>query len=168
MRKLLIILIPLAVCAAGCLSPEQQLVGTWTGKVELGESAKSLPNSQMASGYANMIQPKLDLRPDKTFTLTLAVAPVDGTWRRENNELILTPKKVMGMSTGDIKKKADKEFKHAKSESNDMPFPFPTGDSLPALSEMNATVGKGNDQMILDPGAGTFLSGFGKIVFKKV
>ena len=161
MRRFLLLLLPLLILA-GC-SPEQQLLGKWRGKAEISSNLKSQMPPQ-ASAFTDMFQPQLDLRPDKTFTLTLSVAPIDGTWKLENNVVTLTPKTVMGMTTDDVKKKAEKELDNARKK-NALPFPMP---DLPGTTEMKMTLNPNNEELTLDPGSGTMFAGFGKIVFTKV
>src|SRR2546423_12352136 len=99
MRRLYYFWMPFALLslllAAGCMTPEEKMVGKWRGKVEMGQSMKSTLNASpmgaMAGNIASMIDPQLDLRPDKTFTLSLSMAPIDGTWKLDQNEITLTP-----------------------------------------------------------------------------
>jgi hypothetical protein len=145
------------------MSPEQQLVGKWLGKVETSKFVKAATGH--ASGLMDMFQPQLDLKPDKTFAMSLGPAPVEGTWKLEGETVILTPKTMMGMATADVRAKAEKEFEKAK---NDAPFPIPFSPSaLPGISEMKATLDEKHEKLTLDPGAGTVVAGFGRIVFKK-
>jgi len=167
MRKSLLPLLFIACLATACMSPEQKLVGRWKGKVELGGSLKSTQMGAMAGGFANMIQPQLELRPDKTFTLSMSVAPIDGAWKLEGNQLTLKPQKVMGMTTDEVKNQAQQQLSKSQDK---MPFPFPMGNmanGLPMVNEMKATVNEKEDEITLDPGSGTFLAGFGKMTFTK-
>jgi len=118
----------------------------------------------MASGFARMVEPQLDLRPDKTFTLSFSVAPLDGTWKLDKGEITLTPKSVMGMSTDDARNQAQKALKRAQEKS---PFPIPFA-SMPMADVMHAHLDEKTGQITLDPAGGTILGGFGKIVFTKV
>ena len=98
----------------------------------------------------------------------MSMAPIDGTWKLDNNVITLTPKSVMGMSAKDAKDQAQKQLDKAEQK-NSFPFPIPiSADSLPGVSEMHATINQKDQTITLDPGAGTFLAGFGKIVFTKV
>lgn len=162
MRKFALLLLPALFLLGGCLSPEQQLVGKYKGKIDMGGPLKATPMGAMASGYASMLEPQLDLKPDKTFSLNLSMAPVNGTWRLDHDQLILTPKSVMGMSANEVKDRAAKEIEHSK---RDMPFQMP---NLASMMEMKAVVDHKEQKITLDPGNGTMLAGFGKIVFTKV
>jgi hypothetical protein len=148
------------------------VVGKWRGTVEAGQAAKSLPVNganehadEMARSLTSQIDPQLSLRPDKTFTLSISIAPIDGTWKLDQNEIILTPKSFMGRSVGDVKQMAEKELKHVKK--SDSPFPIPSMDGLPMLTEMKASYDQKAGTLTLDPGSGTILANLGKIVFKK-
>jgi hypothetical protein len=167
MRKLLLLILPALLIVAGC-SPEQQWVGKYRGKIEMGKTMKSVVDSNpmggQASSFLGMIQPSLDLRPDKTFTMTMAVAPIDGTWKLDHDTIILTPKTMMGMSADEVKKQAEKHMDEAKSKS---PFPFPMAGGMPNLSEMKMSLNEKDHVLSLDPGSGTLFGGFGKIVFTK-
>jgi hypothetical protein len=166
MRKVFLLLIPPLLILGGCLSAEQRLVGKWRGKVEMDQTVKSAMG--MAGGLASMFQPQLDLRPDKTFSLSLGPAPIEGTWKLEPGQLVLTPKTMMGMSADNVRDRAKRELAKVKKDSP-FPIPIPMGEGVPpVLTEMRVAVDGENHMLVLDPGAGTFLAGFGRMVFKKV
>ncbi len=163
-RRLFLILVPLAILITGCMSEEDQLVGKWRGKVELGSVLKGSSMGAMAGNYANMIEPQLDLKPDKTFVLSLSMAPIAGTWAYKNQEIILTPKSVMGMPANEARKEAAKAMDHAPSG-----FSMPFGaNMLPDTKEMKVEVLNKGQKLTLDPASGTIFGGFGKMTFTKV
>ena len=146
------------------MSEEDQLVGKWRGKVVLSSTVTDSPMGAMAGSYINMVEPQLDLRPDKTFVLSLSMAPIEGTWALKNEQIILTPKTVMGMSASKAREQADKAIEHAPAGLQ-MPF---GANMIPGTKEMRVQVlGKGQ-KLILDPGAGTMFGGFSKMTFTKV
>lgn len=156
----------IVLCLAGCMSEEQKLVGKWKGTVEVGGAVKNSPIGAQASGLANMTDPQLDLRPDKTFTLYFSFAPIEGTWALQDKDIVLTPKKVLGISADDAKKRAEGAAEKMREK---MPFPIPMPmDILPGAKEMRAHVVDDSETITLDPGAGTMLSALGTITFKKV
>jgi len=163
MRKFFPLLF-LLLLLTGCLSPEQQVVGKWKGKLDINKGITSSMGPM--GGMANLIQPQLDLRPDKTFRLSISLAPVEGTWKLEGNQLLLTPTSFMGMPTSEVKAQAQKQLDHARTKASGMPFPIPT--EVPGISEMKADVDLQNHKMTLDPASGTAAGGLGKIVFTKV
>jgi hypothetical protein len=147
------------------MSPEEKMVGKWRGKVDLS-ALKSTPAGGMVGNFSSMIDPQLDLRPDKTFTLSLSMAPIDGRWSMSGDEITLTPTSVMGMSASDAKKQAQKAMDKAKERS---PFPLPFAmPSMPGTDVMHVHIDEKTQKLTLDPAAGTMLAGFGKIVFTKV
>lgn len=163
MPKLLVALIPLALIASGCMTEEQRLVGKWRGTVEIGPQAKNFPFGSMAGGMANMVDPQLDLKADKTFTLYISFAPIEGTWTFANEQIVLKPKKMMGMSADDVKKRAQDQMDRA------MPgLPFGMMGDLPGTADMKVQVLNHGEKLSLDPGAGTIAAGLGKMTFKKV
>lgn len=162
-RKLLPLLL-LALALTGCMTEEQRLVGKWKGTVEVSDSLKKMPFGGQAMGLSNLIDPQLDLKPDKTFSLHMSFAPIQGTWRLEDKEIILTPTTVAGMSTGEVKEKAEGAMEKATGR---MGFPLPFG-GIPGTKEMRAKIEKDGERITLDPGQGTMVGGFGKMTFKKV
>jgi hypothetical protein len=151
--------------AAGCMAAEDRYVGKWRGKVDV-DALKSTPMGAMAGNFASMIDPQLDLRPDKTFTLSMSMAPIDGTWKLNKNEITLTPTKVMGMSAADAKKQAQRAMDREKDK---MPFPIPFGmPAMPGTEVMHAKIDEKKNTLSIDPGSGTMMAGFGKMVFTKV
>lgn len=150
----------------GCMSPEQRLIGKWKGTVEVSSTVKSLPFGAQASTFANMTDPQLDLRPDKTFTLYMSFAPIEGTWALAGKEVVLTPKKVMGMSADDAKDRA-KGAADRVGAKLPFPIPIPMGD-IPGVQEMRVKVLNDGDALSLDPGSGSMMGMLGKMTFKKV
>jgi hypothetical protein len=163
-RRQFLALLPLAaILLTGCMTEEQQMVGKWRGKVEMSAAMKSSPYGNMASQYINMIQPQLDLRPDKTFVLSFSMAPIEGTWALKNQDIILTPKSVMGMSAGKARQEADKAMNHAPG------FQMPMGMNLiPDDKQLTVHVLNHGQELTLDPAAGTIAGGLGQMSFTKV
>lgn len=146
------------------MSEEDQLVGKWRGKVDLGAAMKGTSMGAMAGNYANMIEPQLDLRPDKTFVLSFSMAPIEGTWALKNQEIVLTPQSVMGMPADKARQEAAKAMDRASSG-----FPMPFGaNMLPDTKVMKVEVINKGQRLTLDPASGTIFGGFGKMTFTKV
>ena len=165
MRRWPLFLLPILVLASGCMSLESRLVGKWQGSLNMPAQT---PFGKLPSAFASMADPQLDLRPNKTFTLYLSIAPIDGTWKLNGEEVILTPSKVGGMSSKEIGKKAEQAMEQAQQHS---PIPFPLGTmggGIPGTQEMRVKILNDGETLTLDPGAGTMLGGMGKITFKKV
>lgn len=164
MRRFFLPFLTILLLLGGCMSEEEQLVGKWRGKVELSAAIKSSPMGAMAGSYMSLVDPQLDLRPDKTFVLSLSMAPVEGTWTLKDQEIILTPKKVMGMSAGQARKQVENAMDRAPKG---IPLPF-GADMIPDTKEMRVKVLDHGQKLTLDPAAGTMLGGFGKMTFTKV
>ena len=86
------------------------IVGKWSGKIDMPKSGKDDPMGKMAESMAQMFLSglSLELRPDNTFVLNMMV-PIQGTYSRKGNSLTLTPTLVAGMTPEEAKKlrKAD-------------------------------------------------------------
>lgn len=165
MRLWTALLVVPALLASGCMSPEARLVGKWQGSLNVSGQT---PFGKLPSGFASLADPQLDLRPNKTFTLYLAIAPIDGTWKLQDKEVILTPSKVGGMSSKEIGQKAEQAMEQAQ-EHSPMPFPFGMmGGAIPGTQEMHVKILNEGNTLTLDPAAGTLIGGMGKITFKKI
>ena|ERR1051325_93872 len=89
-----LLLIALVAALVGCGNREKQLIGKWTGKANLPDSAKSNP---MAAALASNIA--LELKEDKTFSMMM----FEGTWSVSGDTLNLKTNKFMGMTMDQIK-----------------------------------------------------------------
>src|SRR5689334_14018937 len=143
MRRL-ILLLPLILLLTGCLSEEEQLVGKWRGKVELGSAIKSSPIGMVAGGYANMVEPQLDLRPDKTFELSFSLAPIEGTKTHKDQKIILNSKPLTCMSAGQPQKKTQTALYHAPA-----PLPIPLSAMKPDTKQPNVQGLRKSQQLLL-------------------
>jgi len=121
----------------------------------------------MADKMKGYIDPQLNLRPDHTFVMSFAIAPIEGTWKLVKDDVILTPKTIFGMKSEDVQKQAAHAMEKAQSKSP-IPLPFLLGgDALAMPKEMRGHMDSKHETMTLDPGEGTFISNFGQITFKK-
>jgi len=167
MRKLFWLLIPLLAITAGCSTGEGALVGKWRGSIEEGTKLKATPMGAMADKMKGYIDPQLNLRPDHTFVMSFAIAPIEGTWKLVKDDVILTPKTMFGMKSEEVQKQAAHAMEKAQSKSP-IPLPFLLGgDALAMPKEMRGHMDSKHETMTLDPGEGTFISNFGQITFKK-
>jgi len=95
----------LALALLGCgPTVEQQAIGTWDGslnvpKMSAANTAADSMIQSIAKGAEAMVKPTLELRADKTFTMTLIVS-MEGTWETDGHQIILTTNKVAGMAAG--------------------------------------------------------------------
>jgi hypothetical protein len=97
-----------ALLSAGCgKSLDQQLVGKWKAKLPDKVANSNKPEDQMAKAMAQSMMSTftLELKPDKTFTMTMMMFPVEGKWSVSGNTVQLAPEKVMGMSADQVKSK---------------------------------------------------------------
>ena len=86
------------VLAAGCGFNEKSLVGSWTGTFNL--SAEDQKNPQ-AVAMAEAMKATLELKEDKTYTLSVGL-PSEGTWSYADNNVTMTTTKVMGMDISGV------------------------------------------------------------------
>ena len=164
MRRFLVLL-PLLLLLAGCFSEEDRLIGKWRGKVSLNPVVQSMAGLQ-ASQFANMLEPQLDLRPDKTFALSMPMGSIEGKWELKDKEVILTPNSVMGMPADQVKNEARKAMDHA---SGPMGMPFGMSGSLPDTQVLHVKVLDDDQKLSLDPTTGmTMFGSLGKMTFTKV
>jgi hypothetical protein len=84
------LLILLVISLAGCGGPERQVVGTW--RADFGPDASS-PLAKLGEAAA----PTLEVKADRTFTLSLMGMPVEGQWEMQGQDLSLKPAKVAGV-----------------------------------------------------------------------
>lgn len=113
-----------AICAlavlavVGCKkSLESQVVGTWTGSMQLPKDAAENPMAKMLQG---MLTFKLDVKTDKTFSMTVAFVPMEGTWDTAGDHLNLHIEKAMGMDKAQLKDMAAKQGKDNPKAQQDM------------------------------------------------
>src|SRR5437868_15410811 len=86
------------ICGCGkALAPE--LVGKWKAKASDKLTKSSKPEDQMAKAMAESMLSMftLELKADKTFSMTMMMFPIEGTWSVSGYTLELKPTKVMGM-----------------------------------------------------------------------
>jgi hypothetical protein len=97
--------ISLAFALAGCQNRENALVGKYKGSLQLPDTKDGKPiddlTKTMASNLANM---PLELKADRTFTMTMLMFPAEGTWKLEGDTLVLSVTEVMGMTVEEMKK----------------------------------------------------------------
>lgn len=91
---LLVSFLVAALFTCGCKpSVEQQLVGHWTGKIEL---PKSQASDAQIRAITDKMNPLLDLSADKTYKMNMTVfdkpVPSEGTWEVIEGKLNLHPK----------------------------------------------------------------------------
>jgi hypothetical protein len=111
-----------AVFVAGCKGgiSEKDLVGTWTGKMTMSaedkqkaidEAKKQNPQSaaappEMFESMLSNIEMPLTLREDKTFTMTMVMFPMEGTWSLTGQTVKLKVTKMMGMDVNEVAKQS--------------------------------------------------------------
>lgn len=116
-----------AVCfvsLAGCKkSLDSQVVGKWEGKMTMTAEQEKNP---MAKMMESMMKMSLDVKPDKTFSMTVAMLPFEGNWDTSSDKLNLHVTKVMGMDkaalTAQAEKAKGKDFKASDMDKFDKPM----------------------------------------------
>lgn len=89
----------------GCKSSESDLIGRWDGQMQLDKSTSDNPMAKALEGMASAFtSANLELKADKKFTLTLAMFPLEGTWRVEGGNVRLVVESVMGMTKSEVEK----------------------------------------------------------------
>ncbi len=112
---------------AGCKpSLEKLVVGKYKGSItETTAPTTSKPNdvgAALAKGMMDAMSSmfSLELREDKTFTLT-AIIPIEGKWSISGDKITMIAEKFMGMTKEDAKKMAASK---GKGNPNDMDKPM--------------------------------------------
>lgn len=110
-RSLWPLLALIAIAAAGCSKPEAAYAGHYTGKIQLAKKlmdqlAKQGPQGQAFVQELQKSSILLDLKADKTFTISSSGGGVagsgsaSGNWTITNNQLVLTP--TTSMTNGKV------------------------------------------------------------------
>ena len=131
---------------AGCANQEAQLVGQWKGdasKITLptGNTPQEKMGAQMAQAMLSNMT--LDLKKDKTFAMNM-MFQMEGTWKIENDTVLLDATKVMGMDVDKL----------PNAQKNRQPLVL--------------TIGSGNKMLTVQtPGASKESASKGQLVFVK-
>lgn len=98
----------LLVVLAGCQpSPEKQLEGNWKfTNVKLSAAAEKAPMS--ATIKSSMLAATIDVKPDKTFSMTQMGQPITGTWTIDTRTVTLTTKTISGKTVDELKEQLKK------------------------------------------------------------
>jgi hypothetical protein len=99
MRGLLLVFISVA-CVLGCGPSESSVVGTYRGQLIQDPSDNSI-GSNLQRGIASSMS--LELKPDHTFTMVVAILPVSGNWSLAGSTLTCTPTASMGVASASSK-----------------------------------------------------------------
>lgn len=93
----------LLVLLAGCQpSPEKQVEGNWKiSEVKLSPAAEKLPGS--AAIKKSLLESTLEVKADKSYTMSQMGQPIVGAWTIETRTLNLTTKSVGGKSIEELK-----------------------------------------------------------------
>jgi hypothetical protein len=111
----------LMISLGGCSKPlDDVIVGKWEGEFELSsdDSSEEGFGAALAKGMMSIFNPKLDLKEDKTFKMTIFV-PIEGTWSVTRDELVLTADTFMGMTFDE-----DESEEASKEKNNNTPMRF--------------------------------------------
>ncbi len=93
----------LALSAGGCKSPEAQLQGQWKfSDVKL--PANSPNQAQVAQAKQQMSSATADFKADKSFSLGIPQAPIEGTWTINGHTVSMTVTKAGGQDIAQLKK----------------------------------------------------------------
>lgn len=85
-------------------SSESQLVGSFKGSMSLRNMKPDDPNAAKAQQMVKAMAGKLalELKSDKTFTMTV-MFPIEGTWERSGDTLVMHAEKIAGQTIEQIK-----------------------------------------------------------------
>jgi hypothetical protein len=100
----------LIVFSVGCgKGLEQTLVGKWKAKPN-DKAASTKPEDQLTKAMAESMMSmfSLELKADKTFTMTMMIFPIEGKWSVSGSTLELKPEKMMGMTAEQVRSKDEK------------------------------------------------------------
>jgi hypothetical protein len=112
MRRFLSILFVPSLCVclllAGCATPEDKVVGSWTGSGEIvmpPTGNKGL-DAQLAKAHT-VDSYTLELKKDKTYKEQMRNDTVVGTWKLDIDKITLTPTTVNGKSPDQVRKESE-------------------------------------------------------------
>ena len=105
------LVICLVLTALACGPHEVDPTGTWRGdvKIKRPSTGNKALDAQFAEVDKKPVPYELVLRPDKTYTETVAIVhKIDGTWTFEGRNVVLTPLKVDGKKPDEVKESLEK------------------------------------------------------------
>jgi hypothetical protein len=100
-----------AVAVMGCKNRDAELVGKWKiGDLGIPKSASDSFMGSLGTAMASSMKDTmpLEFKPDKSFTWTMFVFPVEGTWALNGDTVNMRVTKVMGQ---DLKQVAQEKAK---------------------------------------------------------
>ncbi len=95
MKNFLVVFVAFAALA-GCGLKERDLVGSWTGRIQLPDNGADKDDAakNIAQAALDAINVTIDLNEDKTFK----TIGFEGTWSFAGDTLTLTPTKTLGFN----------------------------------------------------------------------
>ncbi len=81
---------------------ESKLVGKYMAEFTLPPDKKDDPMAKMAESFVKGMM--IELKADKTYTMTAMGIPIEGKWSASGDKVSLTVEKMMGMSKADAQK----------------------------------------------------------------
>ena len=103
-------------CVAGCSNLSDELIGSWTGKLDIKALESTTgETADIARGIAKIFEYELELKADETYSGQFGPFPSSGTWELDDHTLILSPKNV---SRGMSKQKMKLTVSYAGTEIN--------------------------------------------------
>lgn len=165
MRRLLPLVL-LALVTVGCMNPESRVIGKWKGEIKLSDTANRLGGS-MARGMSGFLDPQIDLRPDKSFTLHLGPMPIEGTWQfsPSGKEILLNAKSYMGLNPGEVKKKSEEGMSRMMGSA---PFGLMPGLSFKPGQPLKLHISQDWKTLSLEAGGDSGPDGLADLTFTKV
>ena len=102
----LVVVSAAALLCCGCA--RHSVVGKWKGEVlqtPKPAASNNDPSAAMAEAFAKQLMGNvsLELKQDNTFTMQLAMFPLEGAWTTSGSTVTLTPTKFMGMDAAKAK-----------------------------------------------------------------
>ncbi|HVL37910.1 MAG TPA: hypothetical protein VM328_00840 [Fimbriimonadaceae bacterium] len=94
--------VALLLAVAGC-SGGTNVVGKYKAQLNVAAGKENDPAAAFAKGMAESMT--LELKEDKTFTMTAMMFPVEGTYTVSGSTVTLNPTKIMGMDMSELAKK---------------------------------------------------------------
>jgi hypothetical protein len=100
-----ILAVMVLTCLAGCSNLSDELIGSWTGKLDIESIESSTGESaDIARGIAKIFKYELELKEDSTYVAQLGPFPSSGSWELDDHTLILRPSNAArGMSKEKLK-----------------------------------------------------------------
>jgi hypothetical protein len=134
------------IAVAGCSNKEDQIVGKYKADLKLSAEDEKNPMASFAKGLLGSMT--LEIKKDKTYSMTVMSFPIDGNWSLSGDTVTLTAKTVAGMSAEDAAKKAKDSGKLPAGQDPSKPMVLTIGSDGKSLVPAEQKSGQAKFQFV--------------------